>query len=124
MEVNNVSQGRQATVDTNSSRTTMDKNTVVDNIATKQPVNKLVESIENNNPTEKEVKHAVEKMNKLLEDSPSHVEYEIYGKHRNMTIKIVDDVTKKVIKEIPPRKIIDMINKLCELAGVLVDEKA
>ena len=40
-----------------------------------------------------------------------------------VTIQIVDKNTKEVIKEIPPEKTLDMIAKVWELAGILVDEK-
>ena len=40
-----------------------------------------------------------------------------------MTIKIVDKTNKKVIKELPPEKTLDMITKVWEMAGILVDEK-
>ena len=39
------------------------------------------------------------------------------------TIKIIDKDTKKVLKEIPPEKTLDMIAKVWELAGLMVDEK-
>lgn len=71
----------------------------------------------------KEVKDSVDKLNKLLEGKDIRLEYEIYGKFRDLTIRLIDTKTKEVIKEIPPRKIIDMVAKLCEMAGVLVDEK-
>ncbi|EPY6466814.1 flagellar protein FlaG [Clostridium sporogenes] len=71
----------------------------------------------------KEVKDSVDKLNKLLEGKDIRLEYEIYGKFRDLTIRLIDIKTKEVIKEIPPRKIIDMVAKLCEMAGVLVDEK-
>jgi flagellar protein FlaG len=38
-------------------------------------------------------------------------------------IKIVDKETKEVIKELPPEKTLDMIAKIWEVAGLLVDEK-
>ena len=38
-------------------------------------------------------------------------------------MKIVDKDTKKVIRELPPEKTLDMIAKAWELAGILVDEK-
>ena len=38
-------------------------------------------------------------------------------------IKIIDRDTKKVIKELPPEKTLDMIAKAWEMAGILVDEK-
>lgn len=74
--------------------------------------------------TEKDVKKAVDKLNNLLEDKESHVEYEVYGKFKDLTVRIVNNKTKEVIQELPPKKIIDMVNKLCELAGIFVDKKA
>ena len=38
-------------------------------------------------------------------------------------IKIVDDDTGDVIAEIPPKKILDTVAKMCELIGVLIDKK-
>ncbi|APH18597.1 flagellar protein FlaG [Clostridium botulinum] len=72
----------------------------------------------------REVKNSIDKLNKLLEGQDIRLEYEIYGKFRDLTIRLIDTKTKEVIKEIPPRKIIDMVAKLCEMAGVLIDEKA
>jgi flagellar protein FlaG len=40
-----------------------------------------------------------------------------------VTIKIVDKESKKVIKELPPEKTLDMIARVWEMAGILVDEK-
>ena len=40
-----------------------------------------------------------------------------------MTIKIIDKDTKEVIKEVPPEKTLDMIAKVWELAGILIDER-
>lgn len=39
-------------------------------------------------------------------------------------IKIIDNETNEVIFEVPPKKILDMVTKMCELAGVLLDKKA
>lgn len=47
----------------------------------------------------------------------------IHEKTNRVTIKIVDKETKKVLKEVPPEKTLDMIAKVWELAGLLVDEK-
>lgn len=74
-------------------------------------------------PEEKEVKKSVDKLNKLLEDKETYLQYEVYGKFNDITIKIINKKTKETIKEIPPKKIIDMVAKLCELAGFFVDEK-
>ena len=68
-----------------------------------------------------QIKKAVEKMNQTLSHSEA-----IFGIHEGtnrLTIKIVDKDTKEVIKEVPPEKTLDMIAKVWELAGILVDEK-
>ena len=40
-----------------------------------------------------------------------------------MTIKLVDPETKETIKELPPEKTLDMIAKIWEMAGLMVDER-
>ena len=68
-----------------------------------------------------QVKKAVESINR----SQAHTEA-IFGIHEGtnrVTIKIVDKESKKVIKEYPPEKTLDMIQKLWEMAGLMVDEK-
>ena len=68
-----------------------------------------------------QIKKAVENLNK---NNP-HTEA-VFGIHEGtnrVTIKIVDKDTKKVIKEYPPEKTLDMIEKVWEMAGIMVDEK-
>ncbi|MBR4759483.1 MAG: flagellar protein FlaG [Lachnospiraceae bacterium] len=72
-------------------------------------------------PSKEQMKDAVSQMNKKMENSEA-----IFGIHEGtnrVTIKIVDKDTKKVIKELPPEKTLDMIAKVWEMAGLLVDEK-
>lgn len=67
------------------------------------------------------LKRAVEEINKKAADSEA-----VFGVHdstNRVTIKIVDKKTKEVLKEYPPEKTLDMIAKVWELAGLLVDEK-
>lgn len=68
-----------------------------------------------------QIKKAVEDINKRAVNSEA-----IFGIHEatnRVTIKIVDKDTKKVIKEFPPEKTLDMIAKAWEIAGLMVDEK-
>ena len=71
-------------------------------------------------PTEA-LKKAVEEINKNATNS--EVVFGIHEATNRMTIKIVDKDSRKVIKEYPPEKTLDMIAKVWELAGLLVDEK-
>ena len=68
-----------------------------------------------------QIKKAVEEINKKAHNSEA-----VFGIHdatNRVTIKIVDKDTKKVLKEYPPEKTLDMIAKVWEMAGLLVDQK-
>ncbi|MCS4476469.1 flagellar protein FlaG [Clostridium botulinum] len=118
MEVKAMSQGRHQAYNSEivNSGTDLDKN--IEKIKLDEKHSTL------DKESTREVKDSVDKLNKLLEGQDIRLEYEIYGKFRDLTIRLIDTKTKEVIKEIPPRKIIDMVAKLCEMAGVLIDEKA
>ena len=72
--------------------------------------------------TNDQIKKAVEQLNKKM-SAHSEAVFGIHEKTNRVTIKIVDKDTKKVIKELPPEKTLDMIAKVWEMAGILVDEK-
>lgn len=50
-------------------------------------------------------------------------EYSVDEKTNRISIKMIDEQTDEVIKEIPPEKSLEMLAKVWELAGILVDEK-
>lgn len=68
-----------------------------------------------------QLKKAVADLNKQLPNSEAI--FGIHEKTNRVTIKIVDKSTKEVIKEYPPEETLDMIAKVWEIAGILVDEK-
>ena len=76
------------------------------------------ENISNNNEA---LKKAVDTINKKMNNSVA--QFGIHEATNRVTIKIVDKETKKVLKEFPPEETLDMIAKVWELAGIMVDEK-
>ncbi|WP_160670652.1 flagellar protein FlaG [Clostridium sp. C8-1-8] len=77
------------------------------------------------NGEHRDIKKAVDKLNKFLEEDNAHAVYEMHDKFKNdLMIKIVDNQTKEVLMEVPPKKILDMVAKLCEMVGVVFDKKA
>lgn len=114
MEVGRISQGRQ-----------MELPIAVNNEAVDVPKNNQSEKFKDSGElTEGKLKNSVDKLNKFLEDENVHAEYEIHDKLKDVMIKIVNSDTKEVIMEIPPKKILDMVAKMCEMVGILVDKKA
>lgn len=71
--------------------------------------------------TNEQIRKAVEKLNKSMPNSEAV--FGVHEKTNRVTIKIVDKNTKEVIREFPPEKTLDMIAKVWELAGILVDER-
>lgn len=67
------------------------------------------------------IKKAVEQLNKNMPHSEAV--FGIHDETNRVMIKIVDKDTKEVIREFPPEETLDMIAKVWELAGILVDEK-
>lgn len=72
----------------------------------------------------KELKKAVDEVNKFLIKDKTHAEYSVHEVFNRIMIKIIDDKTDEVVLEVPPKKLIDMVAKLCKLAGVIVDKRA
>ena len=95
---------------------------VVENAQSKGNMSGMMENEENaKQPSTEQIKKAVEQLNKKMGQSEA-----VFGFHEEtnrVTIKIVDKDTKEVIKELPPEKTLDMIAKVWEMAGILVDEK-
>ncbi len=76
----------------------------------------------NSRTVNEEIRKKVEEINKNM-ISRSEAIFGIHDETNRVTIKIVDKDSKKVIKEIPPEKTLDMLARIWEMAGILVDEK-
>ena len=99
----------------------VDKTTsVVENVREKGQSNSGEQGMEQQAYHDK-IRKAVETLNKKMANSEA-----VFGIHEDtnrVTIKIVDKSTKEVIKELPPEKTLDMIARVWEMAGILIDEK-
>lgn len=68
-----------------------------------------------------QIKKAIENINKS--NPQTEAIFALHEGTNRVMIKIIDKDTKKVIKEYPPEKTLDMIEKVWEMAGLMVDEK-
>lgn len=83
----------------------------------------LKQNKEKDNYKKEDLDKAIKKLNKFLEDEKTHAEYEKHKDLGTLMIKIVDDETEKIVVELPPEKVLNMIASLCEQVGIL-DKKA
>ena len=132
MDVSSIGQGRRLELDTmsnNASNHQNIQNSSNDNsipVVKNEPIGKEMEHGQKEREVnEVEIKKAVDKLNKFLQEEITHVEYERHDVLKNQfVIRIINNETKEVIKEIPPKKILDMVAEMYKLAGVILDEKA
>ncbi len=69
------------------------------------------------------IKDAVDKVNQSIVPGKTRCEFSYHEDTNRISIKIIDQATEETIKEIPAEETLDMLSKIWELAGVLVDER-
>ena len=65
----------------------------------------------------------IERANKAITGATCSFEYSIHESTKQIMVKVINRDTKEIIREIPPEKILDMVAKMWEMAGILVDER-
>lgn len=128
MQVQSTVKVQPVTTNENTTKTDLAQSTVPTlEDATPIVANVTESSTDNKQDKQKEpndseaLKKAVESINKNAANTEA-----VFGIHEGtnrVTIKLVDKETKKLIKELPPEKTLDMIARVWEMAGILVDEK-
>lgn len=73
--------------------------------------------------SEQVVINAIEKANKAFSGANKRFVFSIHEKTKEIMVKVIDSDTNEVIREIPPEKILDMVAKMWEMAGLIVDER-
>lgn len=71
--------------------------------------------------TSKELAREVDNLNKFMQSN--HIKFTLHEKLNEYYVQVVDDQTNEVIREIPSKKVMDMVAKMHEMIGLLVDEK-
>lgn len=73
--------------------------------------------------SEKTIEEAIEKANKKLVLADRKFEFSINDETNDIIVRVINKETDEVIKEIPSEKILDMVAKMMELAGLFIDER-
>ncbi|MFA9377116.1 MAG: flagellar protein FlaG [Lachnotalea sp.] len=129
--ISNAYQGGNTTVDIQPIRATMnDTEEAVKFESTSASLDGTAISIQEDSNKDKNLieinnsdrKKSISEINSRLNKNTEAI-FGIHEATNRVTIKIIDKDTKEVIKEIPPEKTLEMIAKVWELAGILVDEK-
>ena len=79
------------------------------------------EGTEKREASNENIKKAVSDLNKKMSNTTA--QFGIHEGTNRVTVKIVDKETKDVLKEFPAEETLEMIAKVWELAGIMVDKK-
>ena len=75
-------------------------------------------------PSAEEIKQDLDVINNQLRSMNSSIQFTVDGKTDDIVVKVVDDDTGKVIRQIPPDDVLSIREHLKEMSGLLVKEKA
>lgn len=70
-----------------------------------------------------ELNNVLTKMNDFLEPVRRNVKFELHEKLEKYYVTVIDSNTKEVIKEIPPKKMLDMYAEMADFMGLLIDKQ-
>lgn len=73
--------------------------------------------------TNLQIEKAVNSVNELLEGHQREVKFEYHEGLNEYFVQLVDADTKEVVREIPPKKFLDIYYEMQKLAGIIIDRK-
>ncbi len=76
-----------------------------------------------NRASEQQIKNALSLANNKMRNQRTRCEFSYHEETKRISIKVLDRDTEEVIREIPQEETLDMLERMWELAGILVDER-
>ena len=73
--------------------------------------------------SQEQIKSAISEANRKIRMTNTRCEFQYHEKTNRVSIKVIDKSTDEVVREIPPEKTLEMVEKMWELAGLFVDER-
>ncbi|WP_083496962.1 flagellar protein FlaG [Brevibacillus choshinensis] len=73
--------------------------------------------------SKEDMERQVESLNKFMLSSSTHLKFTLHEKLNEYYVQIVSDTDNTVVREIPSKKMMDMVAQMHEMIGLLVDEK-
>ncbi len=81
------------------------------------------EKQQNREPSKKTIDSVMAEANQKMRLTKTRCEYSYDEPTKRVSIKVYDEKTDELIREVPPEKSLEMLQKMWELAGIIIDEK-
>ena len=79
--------------------------------------------LEKNEITEEKLKQAVDSLNEFLENNHNSSKFVYHEGLDRYFVQVVNKDTDEIVKEIPPKKLLDAFYEMQKMVGMIVDEK-
>lgn len=87
------------------------------------PNTEQAQPLGNDEDMKAKVQEAVDKMNKMLEVNHNTAKFKYHEGLDRYYVTVVDRETEEVVKEIPPKKLLDAFYEMQKMFGMIIDEK-
>lgn len=87
------------------------------------PQEKAAAPVQEQQNNKRDLEKEIAGINKWLQSTSSHVKFTLHEGLNEYYVQVISDQTNEVIREIPSKKMMDMVAKMHEMIGLLVDEK-
>ena len=81
------------------------------------------EEKEGKEPSKNTIESVVSEVNQKMRLTKTRCEYSYDEPTKRVSIKVYDKDSDTLIREVPPEKSLEMLQKMWEIAGIIVDEK-
>ncbi len=69
------------------------------------------------------LEEVVKGMNEFLQPSHTSLKFNVHEDLKEYYVQLIDERTKEVVREIPPKKLLDMYAAMMKFVGLIVDRK-
>ena len=74
--------------------------------------------------TAEDMQEMTEALNKFMQSMSADLKFTVHDKTQQLMVQLIDMAEQKVLKEFPPRDFLDMVAKIREYVGALLDKRA
>ena len=72
---------------------------------------------------EEELKGEIERLNKAIKTFDRKLEFNLHQDTDRYFVQVIDIIDDEIIREIPPEQVLDLVAKIDQMIGLIIDEK-
>lgn len=124
-DVAKVNSGTNYSANDTLSAATVENGGIVNTIRTSEEQDKSFDDghQKNSELNKQRLKNAVNQANNAMKHTRTGCEFAYHEETNRISIKVYDKDTKEVLREIPPEESLEVLERIWEVAGLLVDER-